>query len=114
MPDPILTAGEVAKVAWLTARMAKRGIAAHNSPTGDVHQNDLQRKFERVIDKAAVRTERDARTAFNALETAENNLSAAKHAERIARGDEKRAARQARIQAQDAVRRAEREARRYR
>lgn len=112
--EPLLTAGEKAKVAWYIGRMAKRGIAASNSPTGDVHQGDLQRKVERITDKAAKRTERDARTALAALDRAEDDLSAAKNAEKRARGgDEKRTARQARIKAQDDVRRAERAARPY-
>lgn len=57
-----LTAGEKAKVAWYVARMAKRGLAAHNSPTGDVYQADLQRKVERVIERARKREERDAKS----------------------------------------------------
>lgn len=59
--EPKLTAGEKAKVAWLVARMAKRGIAARNSPTGDVYQGDLQRKVERVIEGARKREEREAK-----------------------------------------------------
>lgn len=59
--EPKLTAGEKAKVTWLVARMAKRGLAAHNSPTGDVYQGDLQRKVDRVIEGARRREERDAK-----------------------------------------------------
>lgn len=59
--EPKLTAGEKARVAWLVARMAKRGLAAHNSPTGDVYQGDLERKVERVIDGARRREERAGR-----------------------------------------------------
>jgi hypothetical protein len=68
---------------------------------------------ERREQQAADRTERDARAAYIALDRAKDDLAAAKNAERRARGDEKRAARQARIDAQDAVRRAERAARKY-
>ncbi|MCX5607194.1 DUF6257 family protein [Streptomyces sp. NBC_00047] len=52
MADPKFTAGEVAKIAWLTARMAKRGIASQT-----VYQGDLQRKVEKVIDGARKREE---------------------------------------------------------
>ncbi|MGW5850466.1 DUF6257 family protein [Streptomyces sp. NPDC055254] len=48
--DPKFTAGEVAKMAWLTARMAKRGIASQT-----VYQGDLERKFERIVDGARER-----------------------------------------------------------
>lgn len=52
MADPKYTAGEIAKLAWLTARMAKRGIASQT-----VYQGDLERKFEKVIDGARKREE---------------------------------------------------------
>lgn len=61
--EPKLTAGEKARVAWLVARMAKRGLAAHNSPTGDVYQGDLQRKVDRVIEGARKREEREAKAS---------------------------------------------------
>ncbi|MFF8604996.1 DUF6257 family protein [Streptomyces sp. NPDC015346] len=54
--DPKLTAGETAKVAYYVARMAKRSIASET-----VHQGDLERKVERVIDKARKRAESDAK-----------------------------------------------------
>ncbi|MCT4355882.1 DUF6257 family protein [Streptomyces sp. Je 1-79] len=50
--DPKLTAGETAQVAWYVARMAKRSIAGET-----VYQGDLERKVERVIDKARKREE---------------------------------------------------------
>ncbi|MFF1337918.1 DUF6257 family protein [Streptomyces sp. NPDC058290] len=53
--DPKFTAGEITKMAWLTARMAKRGIAGEN-----VYQGDLERKVERIIDGAREREERQA------------------------------------------------------
>jgi hypothetical protein len=45
-----LTAGEKAKLAWLGARMVKRGIAGEG-----VDQSDLQAKSDRVIDAARKR-----------------------------------------------------------
>lgn len=47
------TAGEKARLTWLIARMAKRGIA--DDGTGNVDQSDLQRKFERIQDQARKR-----------------------------------------------------------
>ncbi|MER6617063.1 DUF6257 family protein [Streptomyces xantholiticus] len=58
--DPKLTAGEKAKLVWLTARMAKRGIADDREYGGRVSQRDLERKFERVLEQARKREERDA------------------------------------------------------
>ncbi|MGW6461814.1 DUF6257 family protein [Streptomyces sp. NPDC055078] len=60
--EPKLTAGEKAKVAWYIARMAKRGIADDRVYGGRVHQGDLQRKVERVLEQARKREEREART----------------------------------------------------
>jgi len=94
MPDPILTAGETARAAWLVARMAKRGIAASNSPTGDVYQGDLQRKFDRLHAKAADRTAREADAMARQLHTAQRAFDDARARERTTRGDEKRAAQQ--------------------
>jgi hypothetical protein len=54
--DPPLTAGEAAKVAWYTARMAKRGIAGE-----DVYLKDLQRKIDRILDGARKRAEQAAK-----------------------------------------------------
>jgi hypothetical protein len=52
---PKLSAGEHARIAWNVARMAKRSIAGEN-----VHQRDLERKVERVIEGARKRAEKDA------------------------------------------------------
>ena len=52
--DPKLTASEKVQVAWYIARMAKRGIA-DDKLVGRVHQGDLQRKLERVLDRARKR-----------------------------------------------------------
>ncbi|MFD0429284.1 DUF6257 family protein [Streptomyces zhihengii] len=51
-----MTAAETAEVAYYVARMAKRGIAGEH-----VYQGDLERKVERVIDRARKREERDAK-----------------------------------------------------
>ncbi|MEU0371187.1 DUF6257 family protein [Streptomyces sp. NPDC006283] len=59
--EPKLTTGEKAKLVWLTARMAKRGIADDRVNGGRVHQGDLQRKFDRVLEQARKREERDAK-----------------------------------------------------
>ncbi|SDM66000.1 DUF6257 family protein [Streptomyces wuyuanensis] len=59
--EPKLTTGEKAKVAWYVARMAKRGIADDRLTGGRVHQRDLERKVERVIERARTREERDAK-----------------------------------------------------
>ncbi|MCB5170436.1 DUF6257 family protein [Streptomyces bambusae] len=56
--DPKFTTGEVAKLAWLTARMAKRGIASQT-----VYQGDLERKFTRIVDGAREREQRAAADA---------------------------------------------------
>ncbi|MEU0397959.1 DUF6257 family protein [Streptomyces sp. NPDC006208] len=50
--EPKLTAGEKAQVAWYVARMAKRGIAGEQ-----VYLGDLQRKVDRIVEKAAKRGE---------------------------------------------------------
>ncbi|AWI28369.1 DUF6257 family protein [Streptomyces tirandamycinicus] len=59
--EPKLTTGEKAKVAWYVARMAKRGLADDRLTGGRVHQRDLERKVERVIEQARAREERDAK-----------------------------------------------------
>ncbi|WP_308011830.1 DUF6257 family protein [Actinacidiphila acidipaludis] len=50
--DPPLTGAEAARVAWLIARMAKRGVAGE-----DVDQRDLQRKLDRILDGARKRAD---------------------------------------------------------
>jgi hypothetical protein len=59
--DPKLTVGETLELAWLTARMAKRGIADDRQSGGRVYQGDLERKFERVLEGARKRQERDGK-----------------------------------------------------
>ena len=61
MTGPKLTAGEKTKVAWYVARMAKRGLADDRVNGGRVHQGDLERKVERVIEGARQREEREAK-----------------------------------------------------
>ncbi|WFB09536.1 DUF6257 family protein [Streptomyces sp. LX-29] len=58
-PEPKLTAGEKARVAWYVARMAKRGIAGDEN----VFQADLERKVDRIIDGARKREERAAKNS---------------------------------------------------
>lgn len=54
--DPPLTAGEAARVVWLIGRMAKRGLAGE-----DVDLSDLQRKVDRIIDRARERADQDGK-----------------------------------------------------
>ncbi|MER5889907.1 DUF6257 family protein [Streptomyces sp. NPDC001941] len=54
--EPRLTVGEKTRVALYVARMAKRSLA--DGHTGRVYQEDLQRRVDRVIDKAREREER--------------------------------------------------------
>ncbi|MGA5068834.1 DUF6257 family protein [Streptomyces exfoliatus] len=51
---PKLTAGEHARVAWNVARMCKRSIASET-----VYQGDLEKKVDRIIDKARKRAEKN-------------------------------------------------------
>jgi len=60
-PEPKLTAGEKARVAVLVLRMAKRGLADDRVTGGRVHQGDLERKVERVLEGARKREEREAK-----------------------------------------------------
>ncbi|MEU6165382.1 DUF6257 family protein [Streptomyces tanashiensis] len=53
---PKLTAGEKTQVAWYVARMCKRGIASET-----VYQGDLEKKVDRVIDRARKRAEKNAK-----------------------------------------------------
>ncbi|OIK02328.1 hypothetical protein BIV25_01580 [Streptomyces sp. MUSC 14] len=50
-----LTAGEKARIAFLVARMAKRGLADDRQFGGRVDQRDLQRKVERIEEQARKR-----------------------------------------------------------
>lgn len=59
--EPKLTASEKAKVAWYIARMAKRGLADDREYGGRVHQGDLQRKLERVLEQARKREEQQTK-----------------------------------------------------
>ncbi|MFF4701404.1 DUF6257 family protein [Streptomyces chattanoogensis] len=52
--DPKLTTSEKARIAVLVGRMCKRHIA---SP--DVHQADLQRRVDRILDGARERDEKN-------------------------------------------------------
>ncbi|MEU3606592.1 DUF6257 family protein [Streptomyces sp. NPDC035033] len=56
-PDhPPLTVGEGVKFGWYVARMAKRGIAGEN-----VYQGDLEKKVDKLLDRARDRAEKNAR-----------------------------------------------------
>ncbi|MEU3060201.1 DUF6257 family protein [Streptomyces subrutilus] len=72
--DPKYTAGEIAKLAWLTARMAKRGIASQT-----VYQGDLERKFERVIERAREREAQEAADKAEAEKAARKAKAKAKN-----------------------------------
>ncbi|MFJ5897439.1 DUF6257 family protein [Streptomyces sp. NPDC093064] len=58
------TAGEKTRIAFLVARMAKRGLADDRQSGGRVDQSDLQRKVVRIEDQARKRAEQ-ARTSKN-------------------------------------------------
>jgi len=51
MADPKLTATEKARIAVLVGRMCKRELAG----PGRVHQGDLQRRVDRILDDARER-----------------------------------------------------------
>ncbi|MFI0989709.1 DUF6257 family protein [Streptomyces exfoliatus] len=51
---PKLTAGEHARVAWNVVRMCKRSIASET-----VYQGDLEKKVDRIIDRARKRAEKN-------------------------------------------------------
>ncbi|MEV6331465.1 DUF6257 family protein [Streptomyces sp. NPDC051909] len=53
---PKLTAGETARLGWTVARMAKRCLAGENAD-----RSDLERKFERIVDGARDRAEKNAK-----------------------------------------------------
>ncbi|MFB7517435.1 DUF6257 family protein [Streptomyces sp. NPDC056144] len=59
--NPQLSIGEGVQVGWLVARMAKRGLAGET-----VYQGDLEKKVDRVIDKARRRIEKNAEEAAKA------------------------------------------------
>ncbi|MGX2994525.1 DUF6257 family protein [Streptomyces sp. JNUCC 64] len=62
--DVKLTAGEKAGLAWLVARMAKRGLAdPDRTGTGTVDLSDLQRKADRIYERAAHREDTNRRRA---------------------------------------------------
>ncbi|WP_406211129.1 DUF6257 family protein [Streptomyces decoyicus] len=54
--DPKLTTAEKARIAVLVGRMCKRDLAGP-----DVHQGDLQRRVDRILDGARERDEKNAR-----------------------------------------------------
>ncbi|KIZ18648.1 DUF6257 family protein [Streptomyces natalensis] len=54
--DPKLTTTEKARIAVLVGRMCKRHIAGP-----DVHQRDLERRVDRILDGARERDKKNAR-----------------------------------------------------
>jgi hypothetical protein len=103
------TAGEIARLARLEFKAARRVVAAGHEAAGG---ND--RAQDRIHDRAQQRWEREASVAFNQLDAAESELAKAEIALRSARGTDKAAARSARNDAKDKVRRADKTARKYR
>ena len=104
--EPQYTTGEQAARVGNAARGCWRIVRGRS--TGRIDAAD-ERRRERVTD----RTMRDARAALNALDRAKEDLAAAKNAERRAKPAERAAARQVTSNAKDALRRAEKAARRY-
>ncbi|AZK94853.1 MULTISPECIES: DUF6257 family protein [Streptomyces] len=60
--EPRLTVGEKTQVALLVVRMAKRGLADDRQYGGRIDQGDLEKKVERIIERARLREERDGRS----------------------------------------------------
>ncbi|TXS42911.1 DUF6257 family protein [Streptomyces sp. t39] len=56
--EPQLTVGEKLRVAALVARMAKRGLADDRMSGGRVHQGDLERRVDRIVEGARKRQEK--------------------------------------------------------
>lgn len=103
------TVGEIARLARLEFKAARRVIAA-----GDEHAGGSDRRQDRIHDRAQQRWEREADAALGQLDAAESELAKAEVALRTARGPERSAAREARNDAKTKVRRADSAARRYR
>ncbi|MFD9262770.1 DUF6257 family protein [Streptomyces sp. NPDC059538] len=72
--DPKFTAKETAQIGWYIARMAKRGIASET-----VHQGDLERKVERIIDGAREREAQQAAEKAEAEKAARKAAAKAKN-----------------------------------
>ncbi|MET9813169.1 hypothetical protein [Streptomyces sp. NPDC006355] len=103
------TAGEIARLARLEFKAARRVVAAGHEAAGG-----SDRAQDRIHDRAQRRWEREADAAFGQLDAAENELAQAEVNLRSARGADKEAARRARNDAKDKVRRANNTARKYR
>lgn len=56
--EPKYTTAEKAKLTWLVARMAKRGLADDRVAGGRVHQGDLQAKVDRIVEGARKRQQK--------------------------------------------------------
>jgi hypothetical protein len=103
------TAGEIARLARLEFKAARRVVAAGHEGAGG-----SDRAQDRIHDRAQQRWEREADAAFSQLDAAEGELAKAEVNLRSARGEDKATARQARNEAKDKVRRANNTARKYR
>lgn len=107
MPDDVqYTTGEQAARVANAARGCVRIIRGRST-------RGIDAADERREARAADRTERDRRAALTAYDRALDDVAVAKNAERRARGDDKQAARQAHQNAKDALRSAQRAARKY-
>lgn len=105
------TTGDKIRLGWLALRGARQIAKGGHEDAVDPRIN---RAMDRISDRAAQRREREARAALRQLEAAEDDLADAEAALRAARGPDKAAARRARNDAKDRVRRADAAARKYR
>lgn len=104
------TAGEIARLARLEFKAARRVIRAGDENAGG---NDHAQK--RIHDRAQERWAREANAALDQLETAEKEVARAKAAMNAAKpGRDRDAARRAHSDAKAKARRAESAARKYR
>ena len=94
--------------------LVKGGRQAAQRGHEDAVDARINNRIDRIDAKAEERYARNAGVAFSALETAEDQLAQAEHALRMAKGPDKAAARKARNDAKDQVRRANAAARKYR
>lgn len=105
------TAGERLERARLIVKGGRQAVQRGHEDAVDAA---VERRIARIDAKAEERWQRGAAVAFGALDDAETALSQAEHALRMARGPEKAAARRARTDARDKLRRANTAARKYR
>jgi hypothetical protein len=104
------TWGEVFGIAGHAVKGGRK-VVRNGHETADGGHGD---RSDRIHDKALERRQRQAAIAFNALDAAQDTLDQAEYNLRTAKGPEKSAARRARNDAKDKVRRADAAARKYR